>query len=217
VISHLSEQKLKIKAYNPDKDENVHGDPKKTIFVGRLNYKTDETKLEENFGIYGTIKHLKIVRNIHTNKSKGYAFIEFAETRQAEIAYKRADYKRIDDTNILVDMEQARIDKYWLPKRLGGGKGGDKRRANKEHQDYIREIKRDLRKQDKSKNQVQDAKSKSDIPHVETTKRQKITETTEVKNPEISKTKQTDAKQSNQGFVAKTLAKNLDPDSASKN
>ena len=78
-------------------------------------------------------------------KSRGYAFIEYHETRHAEIAYKRAHGKRIDDFNILVDMESARTDRYWLPRRLGGGKGGDSRKATKEHDAYLKEIKRELR------------------------------------------------------------------------
>lgn len=133
VISHLSEQKKLRKSYNPSSDKNISGDPRKTIFVGRLSYKTDEQKLEDNFGHYGTIKHLRIVRDIHSQKSKGYAFIEFADAKSAELAYRRADNKRIDDKNILVDMEQARIDKYWYPTRLGGGKGGETRRGTQEH------------------------------------------------------------------------------------
>jgi RNA recognition motif-containing protein len=99
--------------------------------VGRLNYNTDEKKLEEHFSLYGNIKRVKVVRDINTNRSKGYAFIEYQETRQAEIAYRRADSKRIDDKIIIVDIEQARVDRYWLPKKLGGGKGGETRKANK--------------------------------------------------------------------------------------
>lgn len=133
VINHLTEQKKLRRTYNPSNDKNISGDPRKTIFVGRLSYKTDEQKLEDNFSHYGSIKHLKIVRDIHSQKSKGYAFIEFAETKSAELAYRRADHKRIDDRNILVDMEQARIDKYWYPRRLGGGKGGESRRGTQDH------------------------------------------------------------------------------------
>lgn len=180
----MTQRKL-VKQYNPDNDKQINGDPKKTIFVGRLNFKTDERTLEENFSIYGTIKRLKLVRDVNTQKSKGYAFIEFAESRQAEIAYRRADYKRIDDKYILVDMEQARVDKYWLPRRLGGGKGGDTRQASKEHQEYLKEIKREIRKQEKDKQSIaHSSQKKSESNHPETLKRQKISENEEVKNPE---------------------------------
>ena len=81
-------QKAEIKNnWNPDKDKNIKGDPKKTIFVGRLNYKTDEKKLHDHFEIYGGIKNVNLVKNIHTEKSRGYAFIEYQDQRSAEIAY----------------------------------------------------------------------------------------------------------------------------------
>ena len=86
-----------------------------------------------------------MVRNEKTNESKGYCFIEYAETRDAEIAYNRADRMKIDDKVIIVDREQARVDKYWLPRRLGGGKGGDTRKAPKEHQEYLKDIRRVVR------------------------------------------------------------------------
>lgn len=89
------------------------------------------------------------MRDIYTNRSKGYAFIEYSEPRNAEIAYKRADAKRIDNKVILVDMEKARLDETWLPRRLGGGKGGEKRKATKEHQEYIKSIRRELRMKEK--------------------------------------------------------------------
>ena len=45
---------------------------------------------------------------------------------------------------MLVDKELARVDKYWLPRRLGGGKGGENRK-NKDEELYIKEIRRELR------------------------------------------------------------------------
>lgn len=84
------------------------------------------------------------MKHIKTGKSKGYAFIEFKERRSAEMAYDRADGRRIDGKSILVDKELARTDKYWLPRRLGGGKGGDKRR-NREEDKYLREIRKEFR------------------------------------------------------------------------
>ena len=133
IIKHLTEQKKDIKTkYRPDDDKKIKGDPDKTIFVGRLSYNTEEKELERIFEAYGDIKRLRIVRDINTNYSKGYAFIEYRDKRSAEIAYNRGDRRKIDGFTIIVDREQCRIDKYWVPKRLGGGKGGDTRRNKDE-------------------------------------------------------------------------------------
>ena len=104
--------------------------------MGRLNYKTDERSLERGFEVFGSIKRVKIIRNPKDEKSKGYGFIEFQETRSADIAYNRGDGRKIDGVNVLVDKEMARIDKYWVPRRLGGGKGGEKRK-NKDEELYV--------------------------------------------------------------------------------
>lgn len=123
-MNYLSKQKAEIKLYNPEKDKRIKGDPYKTIFVGKLNYKTDERKLEDTFQKFGDIRRVRIIRDPQSNKSKGYGFIEFQEARGAEMAYNKGDGRKIDDCYVLVDKELARIDKYWLPRRLGGGKGG---------------------------------------------------------------------------------------------
>lgn len=45
---------------------------------------------------------------------------------------------------MLVDKELAREDKYWLPKRLGGGKGGLKRK-NREEDEWIKELRKEIK------------------------------------------------------------------------
>lgn len=44
--------------------------------MGRLNYKTTEEKLKEAFGRYGSIKSVRIVKDLEGN-SRGYGFVEF--------------------------------------------------------------------------------------------------------------------------------------------
>jgi U1 small nuclear ribonucleoprotein 70kDa len=111
--------------------------------VGRLNFKTDEKSLERGFEVFGSIKRVKIVRDSKA-KSRGYGFIEFQETRSADIAYNRGDGRKIDGVSVLVDKELARIDKYWVPRRLGGGKGGEKRR-NRDEEQYVKTLKKEMR------------------------------------------------------------------------
>lgn len=136
--------------YQPENDKKIKGDPQKTVFVGRLNYATTEETLRRQFGFYGEIWRLRLVRHTETNKSMGYAFIEFKERRGAEAAYDRADGRLIDERHVIVDMEKARRDRNWLPRRLGGGKGGESRR-NREDEQFIRDIRRELRQALKEK------------------------------------------------------------------
>jgi RNA recognition motif-containing protein len=48
-----------------------------------LNFKTDEKRIMDSFEQYGKIRKVTLVRNIHTDKSKGYGFIEFYEEKHA--------------------------------------------------------------------------------------------------------------------------------------
>ena len=58
----------------------------KKIYVGNLAYSTTEEELESFFAPYGTITHLKLVRDFATGKSKGFCFVEFETQEQAQAA-----------------------------------------------------------------------------------------------------------------------------------
>lgn len=66
-------------------------DKKMEIFVARLDKKTVEEDLIEVFGKFGQIKSVKVVRNKTTNKSKGFAFVQYASTEQAESAISASE------------------------------------------------------------------------------------------------------------------------------
>ena len=69
---------------NPHADKRIEGNPYCTIFVGRLNYNTTEERIKREFEIYGTVEHVRIVTDRNTKKSKGYAFVEFRNERDAD-------------------------------------------------------------------------------------------------------------------------------------
>ena len=161
---------------------------------------------------------MRIVTN-KEGKSRGYAFIEYEDQRQAEIAYQRGEGKKIDDFRVKVDRELGRVDRYWLPRRLGGGKGGDKRKASREHDDYIKGIKRELRKEQEAKVEAEKKREQKLAAHSETleventkdssNKRQK---TAENENPEGPPQRMP----SNKGYIAKALVQNLQADPPKK-
>lgn len=107
--------------YKPNK--GVVGDPLLTLFVSRLNPQTTEDKL---FSKYGDIQRLRLVRDIVTGFSKGYAFIEYKEERSVVRARRDANKLVVDQHEVFVDFEQERTLKGWVPRRLGGGLGGKK-------------------------------------------------------------------------------------------
>jgi len=126
-VAYQLEQDLAL--WDPANDPRIGGDPFKTLFVGRVNYDTSESKLRREFEVYGPVKRLKVVFNTHSGSSKprGYAFIEYEHERDMHSAYKHADGKKIDGRRVLVDVERGRTIKGWRPRRLGGGLGGTRK------------------------------------------------------------------------------------------
>ncbi|XP_041863430.1 U11/U12 small nuclear ribonucleoprotein 35 kDa protein [Melanotaenia boesemani] len=110
--------------YKPNK--GVAGDPLLTLFVARLNPQTTEDKLHNVFSKYGGIQRLRLVRDVVTGFSKGYAFIEYKEERSVTRARRDANKLVVDQHEVFVDFEQERTLKRWVPRRLGGGLGGKK-------------------------------------------------------------------------------------------
>lgn len=111
-----------LETWDPSSDSKIQGDPFKTIFVGRINYDTSESKLRRELEVYGPIKRINIVHN--QEKPRGYAFVEYEKERDMHSAYKYGDGKKIDGRRIVVDVERGRTVKSWKPRRLGGGLGG---------------------------------------------------------------------------------------------
>ncbi|XP_031551068.1 U11/U12 small nuclear ribonucleoprotein 35 kDa protein-like [Actinia tenebrosa] len=110
--------------YKPNK--RVEGNPDCTLFVGRLNRDTTEATLIRCFSKYGNVKRCRLVRDVVTGLSRGYAFVEYENERDVKIAYREMYQTDIDGHEILVDYELERMLKGWIPRRLGGGLGGKK-------------------------------------------------------------------------------------------
>ena len=49
------------------------------LFVGNIGNEVTDELLSHSFGRYPSLSRAKVIRNKHTNKSKGYAFISFMD------------------------------------------------------------------------------------------------------------------------------------------
>jgi len=109
----------RAKSWDPKSNPKATKDAYKTLFVARLSYDVDEEDLREEFERYGDVRDVKLVRNIHDGKSRGYAFIEFESSQDLKEAFKYADGKSIKGRRILVDVERGRTVPGWKPRKLG--------------------------------------------------------------------------------------------------
>ena len=101
-----------------------------TLFVARLpkNITEDELRkfMTENGG---EVVSVRIIKNPKSLK-KCYAFVEFANKKSLEKAYKTTDGVSLGGSSIVVDVERGRTVRTWVPSRLGGGLGGPPRQKN---------------------------------------------------------------------------------------
>lgn len=73
-----------------------------TIYVGNINYSLGETELQKIFEVLGKVDSIKIIRDKRTGKSKGFAFIEMPNKKEAMEAIKTLDGKEVAGRNLRV-------------------------------------------------------------------------------------------------------------------
>ncbi|HAZ73491.1 MAG TPA: RNA-binding protein [Candidatus Pacebacteria bacterium] len=62
---------------------------KKKIFVGNLPFSMTQDGLQELFSEFGEITQISLITDRMTGRSKGFAFVEFAEESAADAATKK--------------------------------------------------------------------------------------------------------------------------------
>lgn len=53
------------------------------IFIGNLSRETTSQELEEKFTTYGNVNTCKVIKDMRTGESKGFAFVEMPDSSKA--------------------------------------------------------------------------------------------------------------------------------------
>ncbi|XP_067841322.1 cold-inducible RNA-binding protein B-like [Heptranchias perlo] len=91
------------------------------LFVGGLNFDTDEQALEEQFSKYGQISEVRVIKDRDTQTSRGFGFITFENPEDARDALMAMNGKSIDGRQIRVGHAEK---KAGGGRGYGGGRGG---------------------------------------------------------------------------------------------
>ena len=78
-----------------------------TLFVCNLNSITEADGLKIFFSRFGEVESVDLIKNRKTGESRGYAFVKFNKTSQAENAFLKAQRAVIDGRIIKVDFCQS--------------------------------------------------------------------------------------------------------------
>lgn len=94
---HLGSRYLSIQPAKAPREATIepHGrnsQPSSTLLIGNLSYEAEETDLETVLAAYGRIVDggIRIARHNHNRRSKGFAFVEYADVTSAQAAYQAA-------------------------------------------------------------------------------------------------------------------------------
>ena len=93
----------------------------KTLYVGNLNFRTDEEGLRATFSNFGTVTDARIVMDRDTGRSRGFGFVEMEDDSAADTAVEQMNGADLDGRPLRVNEAQ--------PRTEGGGGGGGGRRG----------------------------------------------------------------------------------------
>ncbi|MCR9291631.1 MAG: RNA-binding protein [bacterium] len=85
------------------------------IYVGNLSFNATENDLESSFSEYGDVASVNIIKDRDTGRSRGFAFVEMRDSRDAQQAIEAINLREIDGRCVTVNEARPRDD------RRGGG------------------------------------------------------------------------------------------------
>lgn len=81
------------------------------IYVGNLSTDLSDQELEDVFAKYGKVKSTKIIRDMFTQQSKGFGFVEMMNNTEANSAMKELNTSELKGTRLIVNEARPQRDK----------------------------------------------------------------------------------------------------------
>jgi len=90
------------------------------IYVGKLSFDATEEDVRQAFAQYGEVASVKIITDRETGRSRGFAFVEMADSAEAKEAIEGVNDCDIAGRQVTVNEARPRSDR---PRGGGGGRG----------------------------------------------------------------------------------------------
>ena len=90
------------------------------LFVGNLSYQTGENDLQDYFAQAGTVNSVNLMLDKTTGKSRGFAFVEFADAEGAQRAIEQFHNKEFQGRQLTINVARPREEH---PPRWGNNRG----------------------------------------------------------------------------------------------
>jgi RNA recognition motif-containing protein len=88
------------------------------VFVGSLNWSTSVESLRSAFEKFGELEETKVITDRQTGRSRGFGFVTFKNSLNAEEAIREMNGKELDGRPIAVNLAK---DEPRRDSRMGGG------------------------------------------------------------------------------------------------
>ena len=91
------------------------------LYVGNLPYSVRDGDLEQSFGQFGAVTSAKVMMERDTGRSKGFGFVEMANSQEAEAAIRGLHGHNVAGRDLTVNIARPMEAR---PPRSGGVGGG---------------------------------------------------------------------------------------------
>jgi RNA recognition motif-containing protein len=86
------------------------------IYVGNLPYSTTDADLQAMFQEFGSVQSAKVIIDRETHRSKGFGFVEMANSDEANKAIEALNGNEIGGRQIRVNEARPRTDSFRGPR-----------------------------------------------------------------------------------------------------
>jgi RNA recognition motif-containing protein len=93
------------------------------IYVGNLPYEVTEEELRQEFGTFGAVTSVNIIKDKFSGRSKGFGFVEMAVVSEGQAAIAGLNGKALKDQTLIVNAARPPSESR------GGGSYGNRRRG----------------------------------------------------------------------------------------
>jgi len=80
----------------------------KRLFVGGLSFSITSSQLEEIFSKLGTVVSVSVITDRDTGQSKGFAFVEMENDKEADEAIEKLNETELEGRKIVVNVARPR-------------------------------------------------------------------------------------------------------------
>ena len=93
------------------------------LFVGNLSYQTVENDLQDFFAAAGNVSAVNLMMDKFTGKSRGFAFVEFTSSDEANKAVEMFNGKELQGRALTVNIARPREERAPRQSSAGGDGG----------------------------------------------------------------------------------------------